>query len=223
MSALPRAMQVYEELSTWYNRAGQAKLRDWFLVLAADCALELGQPGLAERLRQRLLHANPHHLLRPFKSFAEAMQSPDVAGYVADLRRNYPLETAEQLLQSTRGKPPESAASPAPVDERELKVFRGRETPAEPASLPRAKFTQAQVDASVPALAPEPAPRMPKPVAWQRPTAPSPPRVEPPRVAALDEEGPSAFGYWVASLLFVVTLALGLGLAVYACVVPFLL
>src|ERR1700735_3957604 len=99
MSPKTRSLQLYEELAVWYDRQGQAKLRDWFLVLAADAALGSGQAEHAERLRQRLLHVNPHHLLRPFGSFAEALRSPDVESYVADLRRNYPVETAEQLLQ----------------------------------------------------------------------------------------------------------------------------
>jgi hypothetical protein len=80
MSTKLRSLQVYEELATWYDRQGQAKLRDWFLVLAADLALTLGQRDLAERFRQRLLHANPHHLLRPFATFAEALQAADVKG-----------------------------------------------------------------------------------------------------------------------------------------------
>ena len=39
LSTKLRSLQVYEELATWYDRQGQAKLRDWFLVLAADLAL----------------------------------------------------------------------------------------------------------------------------------------------------------------------------------------
>jgi hypothetical protein len=224
MSPKARSLQVYEELAGWYDRQGQAKLRDWFLVLAADAALALGQADQAERLRQRLLHVNPHHLLRPFGSFVEALQSPDVQSYVSDLRRNYPVETAEQLLQSTR-RAPVPAPPPAPVvEERELKVYR--ETPTEPAPVPRARTTQSQPETSLPAAAiPAAAPppqRMPTPVAWTRPSTPAPVApAEPPKEAALDEEGPSGLGFWVSSLLFVVTLVLGLGLAAYAFVGPF--
>jgi hypothetical protein len=225
MTAKPRSLQVYEELATWYDRQGQAKLRDWFLVLAADTAQGLGQVDQAERLRQRLLHVNPHHLLRPFKSFAEALQSPDVRGYVADLRRNYPPETAEQLLQSTwRKKPaePTRAAAPAPrgiatdKEKRELKVYRGRETPEEP--IPVAE----EVPEPVPPK-PAPPPRMPAPVAWTKP-APAPvtrgtladPEPD------LDDEGPTGLGYWVSSLLFVVTLLVGALLLAYSLARPFL-
>src|SRR5262249_26154327 len=116
MSTTARSLQVYEELASWYDRQGQAKLRDWFLVLAADSAMTLGKSDQAERLRQRLLHVNPHHMLRPFASFNEALQSPDIQGYVADLRRNYPPETAEQLLQGTLKKQrPTRAPVPQPL------------------------------------------------------------------------------------------------------------
>jgi hypothetical protein len=211
MTATARHLQVYEELATWYDRQGQAKLRDWFLVLAADTALALGQVGLAERLRQRLLHVNPHHLLRPFGSFAEALQSPDVQGYVADLRRNYPLETAEQLLHATPKKPP------AAVEEPELKVYRGQATPVDstpPAPPPRPAVANAS---GLPTPARKP---MPTPVAWTRPPAPAP-RPTPPPTADTDEE-PTAFSYGVATLLWVLTLLLGVGLAVYVLARPWI-
>jgi hypothetical protein len=228
MSPKARSLQVYEELAGWYDRQGQAKLRDWFLVLAADTALALGQAGLAERLRQRLLHVNPHHLLRPFASFKEALQSADVNGYVAELRRNYPPETAEQLLQAA--KRPRAEDPPPLPEERELKVYRGRETPAEPAPVPRARTTQSAPEVSLPESAvpatpaPPPAPRMPTPVAWSRPAAPQGLRAEPPRVVApeMEDEGPTGLGFWVSSVLFAVTLLLGLGLAGYALVGPFM-
>jgi hypothetical protein len=98
MQNTEHTVRVYEDLADWYDRSAQAKLRDWFLVLAADAALAAGQADEAERLRGRLLHANPHHLLKPYASFAEALQSRDVQGYVADLRRTYPPEAAGRSL-----------------------------------------------------------------------------------------------------------------------------
>src|SRR5262249_13715278 len=78
MANAAQPVRVYEELADWYDRQGQAKLRDWFLVLAADAALAGGRVDEAERLRGQLLYLNPHHLLKPFASFAEALKSPDV-------------------------------------------------------------------------------------------------------------------------------------------------
>jgi hypothetical protein len=261
-TSIARSLQIYEELGTWYDRQGQAKLRDWFLVLAADAALTLGQPDQAEKLRQRLLHANPHHLLRPFASIAEAMESPDVQGYVADLRRNYPLETAEQLLQSSQKK--------GTAADRDLKVFRGQTKTAEAAALPRpekSKVEPSPREAS-------PASRQPQPVRHENPNPPPapiqvvhepvlPPRpvppvrpAPPPRVqapnsepgargftaparqespvvtpkpwaqtahtgAVAHDEEPTAVGYWVSTGLFVVTLCVGIGLAGYTLLRPF--
>src|SRR5205085_11918442 len=69
------------------------------LVLAADAALAAGSGDEAERLRLRLLQLNPHHMLKPYSSFAQALEAPDVSTYVRDLRQNYPPEVAEGLLR----------------------------------------------------------------------------------------------------------------------------
>jgi hypothetical protein len=235
MTTKARSLQVYEELATWYDRQGQAKLRDWFLVLAADTALTLSQPDQAERLRQRLLHVNPHHLLRPFKSFAEALQSADVKGYVADLRRNYPPETAEQLLKSTlkkksaepaRAPAPHARATVAPEEERELKVYRGRETPEE--AIPVAEEVPQAPPRQPPPPKPEPAAPtpMPAPIAWSKPPVQTLPRPAAHKVLRdppdEDEEGPTGLGFWVSSALFVVTMLVGLALLAYSVARPFL-
>jgi hypothetical protein len=75
-----RNQQVYEELAGWYEHQGRGKLRDWFLVLAADAALSDGRADQAERVRQRLLHVKTHHLLRPCGSCAGALRSPNAQG-----------------------------------------------------------------------------------------------------------------------------------------------
>ncbi len=103
--------RMYEDLADMYDRQGQAKLRDWFLVLAADAAFTVGMKEPAERLRSRLLKENPHHLLKPFTSFSEALNSPDIQSYIGDLRRAYPPESADQLLRTHK---PNSGTSPLP-------------------------------------------------------------------------------------------------------------
>ena len=59
----------------------------------------------AERLRQRMLQFNPHHLLRPYASMSEAVQAPDVQEYVADLRRQWPPEFVQKLYLGQPGEP----------------------------------------------------------------------------------------------------------------------
>src|SRR3954451_18973297 len=92
-------LRVYEELAGRFARRGEPRHRDHCLVLAADAALAAGRPDEAERLRQRLLQVNPHHLLRPFTAMSEAMQSTDVQDYIADLRHQWPPELVDKLLQ----------------------------------------------------------------------------------------------------------------------------
>ena len=99
MDSQTKCLDVYRELADWYEQRGQAPMRDRFLVLAADAALAAGSGDEAERLRLRLLQLNPHHMLKPYSSFAQALEAPDVSTYVRDLRQNYPPEVAEGLLR----------------------------------------------------------------------------------------------------------------------------
>jgi hypothetical protein len=117
MPFVRNALELYQQLADWYEQRGQAQMRDRFLVLAADSALSSGNADMAERLRSRLLQQNPHHLLKPYGSFAEAMKAPDVQSYVADLRRSYSPEAAEHLLESLRaqGGEPQPPAAPKPI------------------------------------------------------------------------------------------------------------
>ena len=144
MPSTEQTVRIYEDLAYAYDRQGQAKLRDWFLVLAADTAFLAGWEDESERLRVQLLSYNPHHLLKPFTSFAEAVKSPDIQSYIADLKHSYPPERAEELLSSQkpansmsgvgRGtgqqKPKEKKSDPIEND------FLGAETLTQPSSDP---------------------------------------------------------------------------------------
>jgi hypothetical protein len=188
---------TYQQLADWHHRHGHPQQRDRFLLLAAYSALADGQPDTAESFRQKLLRHNPHHLLKPYHSFEEAMQAPDVDEYARDLLRSYPPETAADLLSrlpyqkntSSTAQPAIPPTQPlidldapssqaAPTEEELPRVYRVRQDPAEsPAkSRPRtavrsqpANFPEA-VDAT---LAPQRPPQnMSLPT--QRPT-PAPP------------------------------------------------
>ena len=107
----------YEELAARCDRQQEARQRDIFLVLAADAALAAGHPEEAERLRWRLLQLSPHSLLRPYASFAAALQARDIQDYIADLRRLFPPEQAEKMLRTANGKnsAAPAVAPPAPI------------------------------------------------------------------------------------------------------------
>jgi hypothetical protein len=102
---------MYEDLANHYARQGESRQRDNCLVLAAAASLSIDLPAEAERLRKRLLLTNPHHMLRPYATMAEAMQSGDVRDYVADLRQQLPPQTVEKMLN----RPAETYAMAAPT------------------------------------------------------------------------------------------------------------
>ena len=104
--SLPETIQhIYEDLARRYERRNDLRLRDAFLLLAADVAHDAGRPEEAERLRIRMLEVNPNSLLRPFPTFPAALGSLDIQDYLADLRKQFPPEEAERLLHQVRSNP----------------------------------------------------------------------------------------------------------------------
>jgi hypothetical protein len=211
---------VYEKLAERAAGRGETGARDRYLVLAADAAWVAGLADEAERLRQRLLHLNPHHLLRPYHSWEDALQSPDVRTYLLDLQRACPPEKAQDLLNDEPAEEPALPPEPPPPPEPPAfpKVFR----PAPPAEEP----------------VPPPGPVRPAPLPPPRPAPPvakpvSPPRAVPvasPYAAATPPPGPSpaeeeeeapAADVWVATGLFGLLLVLALALAGYTLLRPF--
>jgi hypothetical protein len=194
--------QLFEELAGRFDRQQEPRHRDIYLVLAADAALTGGRGGEAERLRARLLQSNPHHLLKPFPTMREAMESADIRDYVADLRRRHPASHAEEVLEKLRAKEPRAAPVFGPVRQPEIPVFRIREEP------PPAK--------SEPIM---PLPARPK----KRPPTRSPYETAPTASPASAGESVSeGAGRWLATLLFLLGLIFALGLAAFVLLRPFL-
>jgi hypothetical protein len=220
---------IYKELADAHERQGQPQTRDRFLVLAADAALSAGRRVEADLLLARLLRSNPHHMLRPYKSLAEAMKSPDIQKYVGELRRTYPPEKAEQefdALRAARGgaapaQPPHAIPVTAPVVDidqefplaggaREpLKVYRVQDE----ADAPRAAKP---APGRPPAAAPKPAPPRPRPLEVEE--APRRPSLPP---SAADGED-AARGSFLSVILLVIVSAAGLVLAGWTFLRPFL-
>jgi hypothetical protein len=234
-----RIVQTYEELAALTEQRGDSQMRDRFLILAADAALAAGQRDDAERLRSRLLEINPHHLLRPYPSFRDALKSPDVASYLADLRDTFTPEESFRLLEKLRADA--GVAAPASPPE-----------PAEPEADPEVeapqiyRFSEEEVAAprtfDVPLVAPPPEkPAATKARSSQRATPPPEPPVAP-LVEAPDvypypaetpvprkrrrrevdaDEPPSGVSVAVSSTLFGLVLLAGLALLVYTFARPF--
>jgi hypothetical protein len=192
-----------------YQRQQDASMREAFLMLAADTALQTGKADLSEQLRQEILTQNPHHILKPFAHFPEAARHPDVEGYLDDLRTKYPREVALDLLEAFQPGAPTAPPSDIPATlppqprphgplppplvpptraeapEKPLKVYRHYEideTQPPPTLPPQAARPRGQPR---PAPAPAPAPA-PRPAAPRQapPPAPKPRAVPPPPRAA---------------------------------------
>jgi hypothetical protein len=244
-------LAVFRELSDLYERQGQPQLRDRFLLLAADAALEDGDPIQADLLRLRLLHFSPHHMLKPFASFAEALASPDLRAYLNDLKESYPIEVAQQMLDTLRQAAPRgdpsSAASHSKSGGKEaedlgtLKFPPDRRRPSAETRQPAAEAVPVQLppksSQTPPVQRPSPIPQIPRLVPSQQKST-RPPRIgstTPDRVIPMPpREGPAKRGptrpelphsttnSGAALFLFVLTLLLGLALAGYTLIKPFL-
>jgi hypothetical protein len=233
MSSSDHMLLVYRDLADWHERQGLDELRDRFLVLAASAAQGVGDAEEAEGLWQRLLRGNPHHVLRKFASFADAMRASEVQSYVEDLGQEYPLHAAEDLHASVReasapiSKPAltrsEMLPPTAPLihlrrPREPLKVFRDEETSAPPkprkSTLPTARPSRI-LPASAAA---RPATVVVKPYA--------PPQSQPaPSAGSLaPEPGPDEEPRgWVALVLFILVLAAAMFLGVVTLIQPFVL
>jgi hypothetical protein len=222
-------MRTYRELAEDYGRQGQSQMRDRFLVLAADAALAAGQENEAELLRGRLLKHNPHHLLKPYRSFAEAMKAADVQNYVFGLRRSHPHDKAEILLDGLRRDAkfgPGTRKQPPAADE-EVKVLRVNdrtEKPKDPAALANPSSLSNSPSVARPVrpaeLKPVRQPTSPETVPLQR--EPYPDLRELRRANPPTEDHRPIAGAWVATGLFLLLLIMGIVLAVYTALRPFL-
>lgn len=211
MASMTDSLSIYRELADRYDKTGQFSMRDRFLMLAADAALQSGNPAEAERLRARLLQANRHHMLRPYGSFAEALTAPDVQTYLNDLRANYPPDVALQLLDTLRGggssgrnptveqtqpldwtaktpaPPPNHVPQTAPL----MDAYGGSTNtakPSRPAQVPfRVREEVAEDEPPATQQAPPPAP---KPLAQPLPSRAVPTQAPPPRAVEPAREIP---------------------------------
>jgi hypothetical protein len=231
MPSSDHMLLVYRDLADWHERQGLDELRDRFLVLAAATAQAVAEADEAERLFQRLLASNPHHVLRKFASFADAMRATEVQSYVEELRQEYPLHAVEDLHASVR-----EAAAPAPrpiwtqtrtlpptapvIDldrsPEPLKVFRDEDTSPPPkprkSTLPTARPSRILAASA----AARPATVVVKPYAAQQPQVP--PRSRPAAVEPDTDEEPRG---WVALGLFIIVLAAAMFLGVVTLIQPF--
>lgn len=197
--------QKYEQLAGRFDTLAEPRRRDHCLVLAADAALSGGRPDEAERLRQALLRANPYHLLCPYGSMSEALQSGDVRDYVADLRRQLPPQRVEQML--TENALRAEGVYDIAQDSRPPTPLEMTPTPEAVSRPPR------------PAIPPPRKPVAPAPLPTRQTISPVADIGEPPPPPS--EQAPGA-GRVVATFLFLLGLLLGAAAFFLAFVMPLL-
>lgn len=194
---------IYEDLAECHERLRELRQRDLFLVLAADAALTCGRRDHAERLRGRLLQVSPYHMLRPFPTFADALQSADIQDYVLALRQQFPPAKAARLLQGM--KQGTLVVAPAPTPAEGLNAFDAS-------------------TAAPPFLGIEAPPDRPDPTARIVPAFVATPPAASPSASAPPEPTYKATTElaWVPTLLFLVVLILSAYLAGHQLFLPWL-
>lgn len=91
---------VYLHLAQASFRRQRPLVRDRLFVLASAVALQLRIPKLAFYCRAQILKNNPQHLIGHWQSVEEALLDDDFLALLKRLRFKYPVERAEQLLDS---------------------------------------------------------------------------------------------------------------------------
>lgn len=226
------SIRLYRQLAEEHHRQNHPQDRDRFLLLAADAALTAGQADEAERLRKSLLAQNPHHLLRPYATLGEALESQDIKAYVEQLRRSYPHDRAELMLKGLQ-KPGSKGTEAsddmaAPLDAR-TKVTKPMLKPvsSKPAILatPTKRETQPAPKPPKPLTPPPPLPRastfkmLPEP----KVRAQTPPPVDArATTTSADDDAELSAGNWVGSVLFLLGLVAFVAVMAWAVAKPFL-
>lgn len=101
------ALGVYLHLVRSAERRNQPFVCSRMFVLAGTAAADLQLAPLANYCRKQILRHNPRHMLGRWPSFEEALLDTEFLALVRQLRRRFPLEKAERMLE-TLGIEPEA-------------------------------------------------------------------------------------------------------------------
>ena len=94
-----KELVLFLRLAQAFKNRLQMPDRDRALVLAGTYAAMLQMHPVAEFCRKLILQNNHGHMLRKWPTFAEAIKEPDFATFLKQVRRRFPTEKAEILLQ----------------------------------------------------------------------------------------------------------------------------
>jgi hypothetical protein len=91
---------MYLHLARASQQRQRPLVRDKMLVLAGAVAAERGLRQVAACCRERVLSHNAGHLVGRYASLEEALGDERFQTYLRKLRRDFPLEKAEHILDS---------------------------------------------------------------------------------------------------------------------------
>src|SRR5688572_17354005 len=100
MSTAAEPLAMYLHLARASQQRQQPLVRDKMLLLAGAIAAERGLDQVAACCRQRVLAHNVGHLIGRYASFSAALEDDSFQIYLRKLRRDFPLEKAEHMLDS---------------------------------------------------------------------------------------------------------------------------
>ena len=100
MSAANYLLPIYLHLAAASHRRRRPHVRDRFLLLAAAVAADMQLDPVVRHCRKLVLEHNPKHLVRRWPTIQQALLDDEFLCLLKQLRRRYPQEKAEQLLQS---------------------------------------------------------------------------------------------------------------------------
>ena len=91
---------IYLHLARASDQRRRPMVRDRLLVLAGAIAAEMQLDAVAAYCRHQVLEHNPRHLVRRWPTLSAALDDEDFKSHRAQLKRRYPREKAEQMLDS---------------------------------------------------------------------------------------------------------------------------
>lgn len=100
MAQADRLLGTYLHLARASALRRRPMVRDKLLVLAGVIAAEMGLDEISARCRQKVLAHNRRHIVRRWRTLAEALADERFLSYLKQLRRRYTPEKAEHMLSS---------------------------------------------------------------------------------------------------------------------------
>jgi hypothetical protein len=95
-----RHLATYLHLARASELRQRMLVRDRLLVIAGAMAQAAELPRIAALCRAKILDHNANHMVRRWEDFAAMAGDGQFQPFLAQLQRKYPIEKAEQMLQS---------------------------------------------------------------------------------------------------------------------------